>query len=324
LTVFSPRVFGKMRAPDFWQQRGPLALMLSPLGRLYGASVARKARQARPYRSTARVICVGNLTAGGSGKTPVAIAVAQRLIDWEKRVFFLTRGYGGSEPGPVLVNGQDARVVGDEALLLERVAPTVVAQDRAAGARLATAKGAEVIVMDDGHQNFTLAKDISLVVADDFGNGLMIPAGPLREPIAQGLGRADAVVVMDNAKADLGAFSGPLLHARLRAEGGGLAGRRVFAFAGIGRPEKFLRSLKEAGAIVTGHRFFPDHHFYAPAELSLLRQEAGDAALITTEKDLVRLSSEQRQGIEALTVRAIFERPGLLDRLLASGLAPDA
>jgi tetraacyldisaccharide 4'-kinase len=311
-----------MRAPDFWQQRGPLALMLSPLGRLYGASVARKARLARPYRGTAQVICVGNLTAGGSGKTPVAIAVAQLLIGWEKKVFFLTRGYGGSEPGPVLVGAQDARAVGDEALLLARVAPTVVAQDRAAGARFAAAKGAEVIVMDDGHQNFTLAKDLSFVVAGGFGNGLMIPAGPLREPVAQGLARADAVVVMDNEAADLESFQGPVLHARLELDGGGLAGQRVFAFAGIGRPEKFLRSLKEAGAIVTGHRFFPDHHLYAPAELRQLHEEAKDALLVTTEKDLVRLSPDERQGIEVLKVRAVFERPALLDRLLAHGQVP--
>ncbi|HWC64164.1 MAG TPA: tetraacyldisaccharide 4'-kinase [Rhizomicrobium sp.] len=293
--------------------------MLSPLGRLYGASVARKARAAKPYRSSARVICIGNLTAGGSGKTPVAIAVAQRLIDWEKKVFFLTRGYGGSEPGPVLVSAQDARAVGDEALLLARLAPTVVAQDRAQGARFAAAKGAEVIVMDDGHQNFTLAKDLSFVVAGNFGNGLMIPAGPLREPVAQGLARADAVVVMDNAALDLGSFRGAVLHARLELDGGGLAGRRIFAFAGIGQPEKFLRSLKEAGAIVTGHRFFADHHFYTPMELNQLREEAKGAVLITTEKDLVRLSAEERQGIEVLKVRAVFERPALLDKLLASG-----
>jgi tetraacyldisaccharide 4'-kinase len=321
---FLLRGLAKMRAPDFWQQRGPLALMLSPLGRLYGASVAHKARNARPYRSNARVICIGNLTAGGSGKTPVAAAVAQHLIEWEKKVFFLTRGYGGSEPGPVLVSAQDVHAVGDEALLLARLAPTVVAQDRAAGARFAAAKGAEVIVMDDGHQNFTLAKDLSVVVTGGFGNGLMIPAGPLREPVAQGLARADAVVVMDNAEVDLGPFQGPVLHARLEIDGGGLAGRRVFAFAGIGRPEKFLRSLKEAGAIVTGHRFFPDHHFYAAMELHQLRQEAKDAILVTTEKDLVRLSPEQRQGIEVLKVRATFERPGLLDRLLASSLTPGA
>ncbi|HWY61626.1 MAG TPA: tetraacyldisaccharide 4'-kinase [Rhizomicrobium sp.] len=305
-----------MRAPDFWNRRGPLALLLAPLGTLYGMSVARKARRAKPYRSTARVICVGNLTAGGSGKTPAALAVAQMLIGRGKKVFFLTRGYGGSETGPLLVSGQDATSVGDEALLLARVAPTIVARDRAAGARLAAANGAEVIVMDDGHQNFSLAKDVSLVVADGFGNGLMIPAGPLREPLSQGLARADAVIAMNDARID--GFTGPVLRTWLEAEGASFTGRRVFAFAGIGQPGKFVKSLQGAGAIVTGNRFFADHHPYTASEIAGLRKEAGDAALVTTEKDFVRLAPEQRKGIETLAVCARFDEPHLLDRLIGA------
>lgn len=307
-----------MRAPDFWQTRGLLALLLAPLGMLYGWSVARKARGANPYRANAKVICIGNLTAGGSGKTPVAIAVAQLLIARGRKVFFLTRGYGGSESGPLLVGGEDAQSVGDEALLLARVAPTVVAHDRAAGAKLAVSKGAEVIVMDDGHQNFSLAKDISLVVAGGFGNGLMIPAGPLREPVAQGLARADAVIAMQDGNNGLKDFKGTILRARQVADGAGFAGRRVFAFAGIGQPEKFIQSLKEAGAIVTGRQDFPDHHPYSQAEIAALRRQAGDAMLVTTEKDLVRLPPGQRQGIEVLKIRVLFDNPGLLDRLLAA------
>ena len=306
-----------MRAPEFWQTRGTLARLLAPLGTLYGMNVARKARAAHPFRSTTRVICIGNLTAGGSGKTPVAIAVAQRLIARQKKVFFLTRGYGGSEAGPLQVGDHDAHGVGDEALLLARVAPTIVARDRAAGAWLAVANGAEVIVMDDGHQNFSLAKDVSLVVADGFGNGLMIPAGPLREPVAQGLARADAVIAMKDAL-DLQGFKGPVLRARLETEGAGFAGKRVFAFAGIGQPERFVASLRQAGATVAGSRFFADHHRYSHSDIAALRSEAKDALLVTTEKDFVRLAPEQRPGVEVLIVRILFDQPQLLDRLLGA------
>lgn len=308
-----------MRAPDFWKSRGVLALLLSPLGMLYGLSVARKARAAKSYRAGVPVICVGNLTAGGSGKTPVAIAIAKILLARGGKVFFLTRGYGGSEPGPLLVQDQGADAVGDEALLLAKTAPTVVARDRAAGARLAVAQGASVIVMDDGHQNFSLAKTVSLVVVDGFGNGLMIPAGPLRESVAQGLARADAVIAMNDDP--LPDFGGPVIRARLAADGAAFAGKRVFAFAGIGRPEKFAASLKEAGAIVSGAQFFPDHHPYSNAEIARLRTLAGDAALVTTEKDFVRLDAAQRQGIAVLPVTAIFDRPQLLAHFLDSLLA---
>jgi tetraacyldisaccharide 4'-kinase len=304
-----------MRTPDFWQHKGPLALLLSPLGLLYGFSVAWKARTAKPYDCGVPVICVGNLTAGGSGKTPVAIAIAKQLLARNAKVFFLTRGYGGAEAGPLLVNNQSAAKVGDEALLLAKTAPTIVARDRAAGARLAVAQGAKVIVMDDGHQNFALAKTLSLVVVDGFDNGLMIPAGPMRETVHQGLARADAVIVMNDAPLD---FAGPLLRARLAADGAELKGQSVFAFAGIGRPEKFIASLKEAGAIVTGREFFPDHHPYSAVEIADLRQEAGDAALVTTEKDFVRLETADRRGIAVLPVVVIFDQPRLLDSILAT------
>lgn len=309
-----------MRAPDFWQQRGAAALLLAPLGSLYGASVAWKARHAKPYRTSARVICVGNLTAGGSGKTPVALALGARLQARRDQVFFLTRGYGGSERGPVRVqSGSSAARMGDEALLLARCAPTIVARDRADGAAYAVAQGAKTIVMDDGHQNFSLAKDLSIVVVDGesgFGNGLMIPAGPLRESVAQGLARADAVIVMNSGNPDLQNFGGPVLRAKLAVDGDSFRGQRVFAFAGIGRPEKFLASLEEAGAIVTGTQFFADHHPYRDGEVAALKARAGDARLITTEKDLVRLDTKDREAIAVLPVRARFDDEPALDRLL--------
>lgn len=249
-----------MRAPDFWRARGPIAQLLAPLGALYGLSVAFKAHSAAPFDPGIPVICVGNLTAGGSGKTPIAIAMADLLRAKGHKPCFLTRGYGGSERGPALASrGHSAAVMGDEALLLARAAPTIVARDRAAGARLAKDKGATVLVMDDGHQNFMLRKSLSLVVVDaetGFGNGFQIPAGPLREPVAQGLARADAVVLVGEGAPDLQGFRGPVLRAHLEADGSAFADKPVFAFAGIGRPEKFAASLEAVGAHVIGSCFF--------------------------------------------------------------------
>jgi len=309
-----------MRAPDFWRRRNGAAILLAPLGALYGLSVALKAKLARPFDAGLPVICVGNLTAGGSGKTPVAIVLAERLRAKDHKPFFLTRGYGGSERGPAMaVRGHSAAQMGDEALLLARAAPTIVSRDRAAGARLAKEKGATVLVMDDGHQNFALRKDLSLVVVDaeaGFGNGFQIPAGPLREPVAQGLARAEAVVLMGDGAPNLGGFSGPVLRAHLKVEGEAFAGKPVFAFAGIGRPEKFVASLEDSGAEVVGSCFFPDHHPYTEEEIVQLKAITGQAQLVTTEKDFVRLTVADREGIRLLKAAALFDDPAALDGLL--------
>lgn len=315
-----------MRAPDFWRRKNAaLALALAPLGLLHGASVAFKARRAKPYDPGIPVICVGNLTVGGSGKTPIAIAIAQVLRAKGHRPYFLTRGYGGSEGGPALVSrDHKAHVMGDEALLLARTAPTIVARDRAAGAKLAKEKGATILVMDDGHQNFSLRKNLSLVVVDaetGFGNGFQIPAGPLREPVRQGLARADAVVLVGEGMQELEDFRGPLLRAHLKTEADAVCGQRVFAFAGIGRPEKFVTALQEGGALVTGHCFFADHHPYSEEDIHKLKAAAGEAVLVTTEKDFVRLMVAQREGIGVLKAIAIFEDGAGLDALL-DRLAP--
>jgi tetraacyldisaccharide 4'-kinase len=311
-----------MHAPDFWQRRGLLAAALAPLGFAYGASVAFKARHAKAFDPGLPVICVGNLTAGGSGKTPLAIAIAELLRAKGYKPYFLTRGYGGSEHGPALASrGHSAAVMGDEALLLARTAPTVVARDRAAGARLAQEKGATILVMDDGHQNFSLRKSLSLVVVDaqtGFGNGYQIPAGPLREPVAQGLARADAVILVGEGAPDLGGYNGPVLRAHLKPDGETFAGKPVFAFAGIGRPEKFAASLEDSGAQLCGSCFFPDHHPYTEDEITQLRAVAGDATLVTTEKDFVRLTTAQREGIRMLKVAATFDDAAAIDRLLDS------
>src|SRR5262249_23297735 len=265
-----------MRAPAFWWRHPSWeAALLAPLAALYGAVVAQ--RMARSGRAAGvPVICIGGLTLGGAGKTPTALAVARLLAD--QPPFFLTRGYGGALAGPVVVDPgrHSARDVGDEALLLARVAPTVVARDRAAGAIAARTSGAGVIVMDDGFHSPAVAKDVSLVVvaADHgIGNGRVCPAGPLRAPLAAQLAKADALVVIGEGTAAAfapstaaviaAAPSLPVFRGRLAADVAALsalAGRPALAFAGIGHPDKFFATLAAAGIAVAARRPFPDHH----------------------------------------------------------------
>ena len=253
-----------MWAPDFWRRKGgPLGAVLAPLGWGYGLATRLRLAMANPFKASVPVLCVGNLVAGGAGKTPVALNLGKRLMDQGRKVHFLSRGYGGSQTGPLRVDPDSHRAVdvGDEALLLAAAAPTWISRDRALGARAAT-DGADVIIMDDGFQNPSVVKDLSLLVVDGgfgFGNGRVIPAGPLREPVETGLGRASAVVLIGEdargveeriamARARIGK-SPPVLGAR-HAPGtnaGEIAGRPVVAFAGIGRPEKFFATLEEIG-----------------------------------------------------------------------------
>jgi len=314
-----------MRAPGFWQGDHWLARALSPLGRLYDLSGRLRHRLATPARSGVPLICVGNLVAGGAGKTPTALALAQHLQARGARPFFLSRGYGGRFPGPLLVEPavQTAEQVGDEPLLLARTAPTLIARDRPAAAAAAVGAGATLLVMDDGFQNPRLAKDLSFLVIDGpqgLGNGRLLPAGPLRESLAAGLARADAVVLIGAAPAALRdqLVGPPLLTAHLLPQTADLAGQRVVAFAGIGRPQKFFASLTELGARLVSSHAFPDHHVYRPRELERLRSaaRAAGARLVTTEKDLVRLPAAARGGIEALAVRLEFDDRDALDRLL--------
>ena len=318
-----------MRAPEFWRKDGALPALLSPLGALYGATVRAKQRSATPFRPKARVLCVGNLTAGGSGKTPIAIACARMLIACGVKPMFLSRGYGGKLQGPILVDAAQHRAadVGDEPLLLAAHAPAIVARDRAEGAQLADQRGADVIVMDDGFQNFQIAKDISILVVDGetgFGNGRLIPAGPLREPVVQGLARADAVIVVGDGNPLLAGFAGPVGRAQLVPTAPeALTQHRVIAFAGIGRPEKFFATLTAMGVKVTLTRSFTDHHRFTAVEIASLRHAADTAAalLVTTEKDYVRLDPESRRGIIAVPVHAAFTESAVIERLL-DRLAP--
>jgi len=322
-----------MRAPEFWQRDGLWPRLLEPAGwALAGAGRLRR-RLAHPLTLSIPVLCVGNLVAGGTGKTPVALALAQHLQARGIRVHCLTRGYGGAEAGPLAVDParHDARAVGDEALLLAAVAPTVVARDRAAGGRLAVARGAGLIVMDDGFQNPGLAKDLSLLVVDGavgFGNGRLLPAGPLREPIEGGLARAQAVVLIgpdESGVARRVAGTLPILGARLATDPdwAALRGRRVVAFAGIGRPQKFFAALEAHGIAMVERVPFADHHQFGADDIARLdRLAAGaDAILVTTAKDAVRLPPPVRARVTVLSVTIEWDDPAalqpLLDRLLA-------
>lgn len=317
-----------MKAPDFWRKDGLLPALLSPAALCFAAGGWIRRRAARPRSVAAPVICVGNVVAGGAGKTPVAIALAERLLMHGKAPHFLSRGYGGHERGPLRVDPthHTAADVGDEPLLLARTAPAWIARDRAAGAEAAVRAGAGIVIMDDGFQNHGLRKDLSLLVVDGgygFGNGRVLPAGPLREPLAAGLERADAVVLMEPDECGVAATlpaSLPILHASLQPIApASLAGRRVLAFAGIARPEKFFATLQAMGCRIVGQRAFADHHPYGEQEIAALIAEAqrADAVPVTTEKDAVRLPAALRSGIETLPVALHCREEAALDRLLA-------
>jgi tetraacyldisaccharide 4'-kinase len=304
-----------MREPAFWWRKPGLAAnLLTPLAALYGAVAAHRMRRSGK-RAGVPVICIGNLTLGGSGKTPAAIAVARALQAEGARPMFLTRGYGGRLAGPVMVAPtQTAAEVGDEPLLLARVAPTILARDRVAGAAAAEAAGAEIIVMDDGFQNPALVKDVSILVVDGrrgIGNGRVFPAGPLRAPLASQLARDPVRLVVG----EVGASAQAVLHAarlwpvltgRLVPDPAAvaeLAGRQTLAFAGIGDPDKFFATLRAAGIAVAETRSFADHHVFTAAEATKLiaRSDERRLTLVTTEKDLARMSG--REELAALAAR---------------------
>jgi tetraacyldisaccharide 4'-kinase len=277
------------------------------------------------------VLCCGNAGVGGAGKTTVALDLIARLQRQGARPHALLRGYGGRVRGPLLVRpGQhDARQVGDEALLLAERAPTWVSADRAAGARAAAEEGADAIVMDDGLQNPGLIKDCSLLVIDGgygFGNGRLVPAGPLREPVAAAAARCQAAVLIGRDAHGALAMLPPLpvLRAVLVPEVAGLDfDRDYLAFAGIGRPEKFFAGLRAAGVTLAGTRAFADHHPYSSAELAALARDAhrAGALLLTTPKDMARLSPSQRDGIAAAGVALAWEDEAALTALLDGLLA---
>ena len=300
------------QSPSFWWQRKPRGLSriasigLAPIAAAYGAIAARRMRQPG-VRSGLPVLCVGNFVVGGAGKTPMALALAQRLIAAGENPWFLSRGYGSAAehrpPFAVDPDKHTAQDVGDEALLLARVAPTLVSADRTAAAKIAAARGAGILILDDGLQTPSLEKDLRLALVDainGIGNGLCLPAGPLRAPLPAQIAFASALVIVGEGPqgadlAELARQSGkPVIKARLTIPAdvaGQLADRRVYAFAGIGHPEKFFASLTETGAQIVGTARFPDHYAYRRVDIADLQRAARgmDAQLVTTEKDFVRL-----------------------------------
>jgi tetraacyldisaccharide 4'-kinase len=293
---------------------------------VYGAVAARRLRQPGEIAAVP-VICIGNFTVGGTGKTPAALAIAEFLASEGQTPFFLTRGYGGRLAGPLQVDPavHEAGDVGDEPLLLARAFPTIVARERPAGARLAAQSGASVIVMDDGLQNPSLTKDLSFAVIDGatgIGNGLCLPAGPLRAPFVDQWAHADAVIVVgDGAPGaalarEASTKAKPVFCGRLEpdhAAASRLQGRRVSGFAGIGQPEKFFATLRDCGAAVVRAKSFPDHHPYNVDEIHAILADARADSLdvVTTEKDFVRLSGLRDLGplhasIQVLPVRLVF------------------
>ncbi len=324
-----------MRAPEFWRRDGLAPTLLAPLGWAFDAAGRTRQAMARPRRAPLPVVCVGNLVVGGAGKTPVARSIGAHLRGLGRDVHFLTRGYGGRARGPLRVDPgrHSARDVGDEALLLAADAPTWVARDRPAGAMAAAAAGAKVVVMDDGFQNPALDKDLALVVVDadyGFGNGRVMPAGPLRENAARGLRRADAVVILGAEPGkhaeQLPVGGAELFHARVEPTPGArrLAGKAVVAFAGIARPAKVFATLEGMGCRVLGRHAFSDHHPYSPDEIMSMVDEASQkgALLVTTEKDAARLPDEARPMVEVLGIEIAWDDDQALDRLLAPLLSP--
>jgi tetraacyldisaccharide 4'-kinase len=317
-----------MRTPEFWDEApGLVSGLLAPVGAAIDVAGRMRRALAHPYRAPVPVICVGNLVVGGAGKTPVVLALVELLRRTGISPHVVMRGYGGRLSGPVRVEPaiHDAGAVGDEALLAAAQAPVWAAQHRAAGVRAASAAGAGAVLLDDGFQNPSVTKDLSLLVVDagyGFGNGRLLPAGPLRERIEAGLARADAIVLLggDAAPHELAGSDCPILPATLAPVAGErFSGKRVVAFTGIGRPEKFFATLRQLRAELAQQRPFPDHHRFAAAEIAMLRTtaEREQALLVTTAKDAARLSADERAGIEILDVRIEWRDRPAIDALLA-------
>lgn len=322
-----------MRPPLFWHQPAGLrAALLAPLAALWALATARRLAGGSGYDPGVPVICVGNINTGGTGKTPATIALLLRLAG--RGVHVISRGYGGLAIGPLQVDvaSNTAADVGDEPLLMAAFAPVWVGRDRVACAKAAVAAGAKVLIMDDGFQNPGLAKTLSIVVVDaevGFGNGRVMPAGPLREPVQTGLARADLVLAIGGSAAQATLLDRapqlvgvPLARGHLVALQTGLSFKnmRVIAFAGIGRPGKFFATLRGLGANIIAMHEFADHAPLAPQMLTRMRVEAKakNAMLVTTEKDSVRMPPSARAGVIALPVRLEFSDSAAVDAALSA------
>lgn len=330
-----------MREPGFWH--GPFSWkshLLRPLGALYGAIAAKRLRR-KGLVAGVPVLCVGNYHVGGAGKTPTVLALAKLLRELGETPVVLSRGYGGKLRGPVRVDPSRhaASDVGDEPLMMAGQLPVVVARKRADGVPLARSQGASVILMDDGFQNPSVAKDASLIVIDGnrgFGNGQVFPAGPLRAPLKPQIARTDALVIVGNGTAaeavaaEIAAQGKPVLRAHLQPDAASVAplrGKRVLAFAGIGDPARFFATLEASGIEVVRQRAFADHHPFAQGEIEGLIAEAtrDGLTLVTTEKDLARLRlagsvPDRAQAIMPFAVTLEFDDAAALRKFVTARL----
>ncbi|MCT4654701.1 MAG: tetraacyldisaccharide 4'-kinase [Cohaesibacter sp.] len=310
-----------MKAPSFWKRRGLKAWLLYPISLIYGRISLSRMRKKAIYKARLPILCIGNLVAGGAGKTPTAMAIGKAAVDLGLKPLFLTRGYRGSMTGPVVVDLEKHTMadVGDEALLLAQTATTIVSQDRVKGAKLAETIGGHVLIMDDGFQNPFLFKDFNLVTIDAqqaIGNGFVMPAGPLRAPLLPQVRRADQFLVIgegDSAPrlrqmaARLGKASS---HAYFRAEETSLLpGTRVLALCGIGRPEKFYATIENLELELVDKVEMPDHHAYSNSEAQMVLDKAKEQNLVivTTAKDHVRLKGMEDAGAELAKAAKVIE-----------------
>lgn len=319
-----------MRTPGHWQTVTAKTLLLMPLSWLYRAGAWADRETSKPITAPIPVVSVGNATVGGTGKTPTTIALLPLLQELGFTPHILTRGYKAEKPLDAhrALATDTASTIGDEAVLLARHAPTWVGRDRVNAAREAAKAGATLALCDDAHQHYRLRKNLSLLVVDGpygFGNGQLLPAGPLREPLHHAFARTDAVILIGDDPHNLAnRITLPLFRARLTPgmETTALREEPLFAFAGIGRPEKFFATLHEFGANVAGTRSFPDHHTYSEADMAALQQAADSARarLITTEKDAVKLPGSLRETVLTLPVSLTFEDENAVREFLRARL----
>ena len=323
-----------MQAPKFWDKKtSKIAKILSPLGSIYAWTVAHRLAHHRPYQAKMPVICVGNLSVGGTGKTPVCLALAKLLKMHDQNPWFLNHGYRAAEQSVVVdIKSHSALDVGDEALLLAELAPTVVDSARARGAQLAEKRDAPLLIMDDGFQNPTLVKTFSFVVVDGtkgFGNERVLPAGPLREPVLKGLKRADAIILAGKDNWGVQKYLSdnqvnlPILTGQFVVEVEDLKklqGKPVCAFAGIGNPQKFFDMLQMNGIQLVQTQSFPDHYFYTRFDIEDLKKKSAGAQLATTTKDWVKIPKEMRSNLIQVKGRFEFDDPEQVWHLLKESL----
>ena len=317
-----------MQTPKYWQANSFISKLLYPLGWLYGRATQWRLRLIKAQKVAIPVICIGNITAGGTGKTPVSLSIAKMLFAEMYHPFFVTRGYGGKLQNVIVNNKKhSAADVGDEPLLLSQQAPVVVNANRYQAAQTAYDEGADVIIMDDGYQNPSLYKDLSFLVFDGnygIGNGKIIPAGPLRETFADGVKRADALIILGKDKHNLAARSNlPVFYGHTEAaQTLSDKTQNILAFAGIGHPQKFYHTLSQQGFNVVETIDFPDHHFYTRGELDKIIQKAHElkASIYTTSKDYVKIPPLFQADINVLEIAVVWDEPEKLLRFIKEHL----